>query len=137
MGNVARIILYGCLAEIERYARSDSDQGKLSVFTLATPDFYGSVEDGGVWDVQTHPGDRQDRYLGSRRLLQQALYEFFYRYYSFNMYDVHKLAHFFGKKGMANPHLALLACFDYYSLRGAISLKVVPFGADSPKNEAG
>ena len=45
MGNVARIILYGCLADIERYSRSDSDQGKLSVFTLATPDFYGSADE--------------------------------------------------------------------------------------------
>ena len=115
MGNVARIILYGCLAEIERYSRSDSDQGKLSVFTLATPDFYGSAEEGGVWDVPEQPGDRQDRYLGSRRLLPQSLYEFFYRYYSINIYDAQALARLFGVKGAANPRLASLACFEYYS----------------------
>ena len=112
MGNVARIILYGCLAEVERYSRSDSDQGKLSVFTLATPDFYGSAEEGGVWDVPEQPGDRQDRYLGSRRLLQQSLYEFFYRYYSINIYDAQALAGLFGVKGTANPCLASIACFN-------------------------
>ena len=114
MGNVARIILYGCLAEIKRYSRSDSDQGKLSVFTLATPDFYGLAEEGGVWDVPEQPGDRQDRYLGSRRLLQQSLYEFFYRYYSINIYDAQALAGLFGVKGTANPCLASIACIDNY-----------------------
>ena len=85
------------------------------MFTLATPDFYGAAEEGGVWDVPEQPGDRQDRYLGSRRLLQQSLYEFFYRYYSINIYDAQALAGLFGVKGTANPCLASIACFDNYS----------------------
>ena len=99
MRNAARIILYRFASLIERYLRRD---GIPVVFSLSTPNLYKVFEESVVTSGATSQGQSSDTgkgkekaqteepqaglYLGSRRLLQQALYSFCVKYLGKNIY---------------------------------------------------
>lgn len=116
MGNVARMIIYRCMSEIERYSRPSGNRNELAVFSLAVPDFHHprQQEQDDISDCldQEQPKKTQvPMYLGSRRLLQQSLYEFCEKYLSINIYDTEDIKNRLRKGGMFNPCLAFIGLF--------------------------